>query len=131
MRPPEIAMVETGIVRGSRKTADAIEARFRQGAIFDAWTDGFSFDGWARAFDSAGLDLNAECRALPKKSPLPWDHINSGVSSAFLYQERNAATMASDKTRYLPSLTDEIEYITTKNANNKVIKSAYETNQRS
>jgi len=93
LRPPEIAMVETAIVRGGRKTGEAIEARYRQGAIFDAWTDGFSFDGWVDAFKQAGLDLKDECSAIPQRSPLPWDHINSGVSSAFLQAERNIATM--------------------------------------
>ncbi len=43
----------------------------------------------------------------------------------------NAEEIESDNTRYFPSLTEEMEYITTKNANNNVIKSAYETNQRS
>lgn len=37
---------------------------------------------------------------------------------------RNANTMESDITRYLPSLIEEIPYITTKKANSKVMKSA-------
>ena len=32
--------------------------------------------------------------------------------------------MDSDNTRYWPSLTDDSEYMTTKNANSKVMKSA-------
>ena len=35
-----------------------------------------------------------------------------------------ASPSASDSTRYLPSLTIEIAYITTKKANSKVMKSA-------
>ncbi|MFH1734886.1 MAG: TIGR03960 family B12-binding radical SAM protein [bacterium] len=93
LRRPEITMVETAVVRGGRKTADALEARYRQGAIFDAWTDGFYYRGWIDAFSAAGLDLAGECDALPQKSALPWDHIDSGVSSAFLDQERNIATL--------------------------------------
>jgi hypothetical protein len=42
-----------------------------------------------------------------------------------------ASSNASDKLSYLLLFTEEIEYITTKKANNKVIKSAYETSQRS
>jgi hypothetical protein len=36
-----------------------------------------------------------------------------------------------DSALYLPSLTDEMEYMTTKKANNKVMKSANDTIQRS
>ena len=36
----------------------------------------------------------------------------------------NAVTIESDRTRYLSSLTEDMEYITTKKANNRVIKSA-------
>ncbi|CUS31499.1 hypothetical protein COMA2_10138 [Candidatus Nitrospira nitrificans] len=42
-----------------------------------------------------------------------------------------AALIDSLTVRYFPTLTEEIEYITTKNANNKVMKSAYETSHRS
>src|SRR5690606_39310089 len=38
---------------------------------------------------------------------------------------RNAATRESESTRYLPSLTDEIAYITTKNASSSVTRSPY------
>jgi hypothetical protein len=37
---------------------------------------------------------------------------------------RKAVCIESDSTRYLPSLTEETAYITTKNANSKVMKSA-------
>ena len=44
---------------------------------------------------------------------------------------RNATTMESDMTRYFPSLTEEMPYMTTKKANSSVMKSAYDTSQRS
>ena len=43
----------------------------------------------------------------------------------------NAALIESLTVRNLPSFTDEIEYITTKKAKSKVMKSAYDTSQRS
>ncbi len=46
-------------------------------------------------------------------------------------EARKAATRELDNTRYLPSLTEEIEYMTTKKANSSVMKSAYDTNHRS
>ena len=38
--------------------------------------------------------------------------------------ERNAPAIDSDRTLYLPSLIEEMEYMTTKNANSSVMKSA-------
>ena len=38
-------------------------------------------------------------------------------------QARNAAVSESDSTRYLPSLTDDTAYITTKNASSSVTRS--------
>ena len=43
----------------------------------------------------------------------------------------NTPTSESERILYLPSLIEEMEYITTKKANSKVMKSAYETSQRS
>jgi hypothetical protein len=44
---------------------------------------------------------------------------------------RKALIIESLRIRYLPSLTEERAYITTKKANSRVMKSAYETSQRS
>ncbi|MNI75712.1 hypothetical protein D3C73_1318900 [compost metagenome] len=43
----------------------------------------------------------------------------------------NTPSSACEMTLYLPSLIEEIEYMTTKKANSKVMKSAYDTSQRS
>src|SRR6476659_8982490 len=43
----------------------------------------------------------------------------------------SAALSDSLTVRYFPILTDETEYMTTKNANRRVMKSAYETSHRS
>ena len=43
----------------------------------------------------------------------------------------SAALMDSLTVRYFPSFTEETEYITTKKAKSSVMKSAYDTSQRS
>jgi hypothetical protein len=44
---------------------------------------------------------------------------------------RKALTIELLRMRYFPSFTDESAYMTTKNANSRVMKSAYDTSQRS
>jgi hypothetical protein len=44
---------------------------------------------------------------------------------------RKALTIELLRMRYFPSFTDESAYITTKKANSRVMKSAYDTSQRS
>src|SRR3972149_2339564 len=59
---------------------------------------------------------------------------NFGPISIFLavrVDGLNAACADSLTARYLPSFTDDVEYITTNKAKRSVIKSAYETSHRS
>jgi hypothetical protein len=44
---------------------------------------------------------------------------------------RKALTIELLRMRYFPSFTDDSAYITTKKANSRVMKSAYDTSQRS
>ena len=55
---------------------------------------------------------------------LPTMPANCKGFTAWALEVRKAVCIESDSTRYLPSLTEETAYITTKNAKSKVIKSA-------
>jgi radical SAM-linked protein len=93
-RDLDVSRIETAIARGDRRTADAIEASFRAGGRFDAWTDGFSAVRWEQALAQAGLDLDAAVGRIPDDSVLPWGHIEPGVAEEFLTEERAAAERA-------------------------------------
>ncbi len=95
IRDPEIALVEAALARGDRRTAAVIEASYRQGGRFDAWSDGFSFDRWQRAFQEAGLNIQQCASAIPSEAQLPWGHLGAGVSDEFLQSEREAATLGN------------------------------------
>jgi radical SAM family uncharacterized protein/radical SAM-linked protein len=86
-----VSRVEAAIARGDRRTADAIEACYRTGGLFDAWTDGFSSSRWEEAFQHAGLDLSQGSRSIPENEAVPWSHIQAGVSAEFLDEEKQAA----------------------------------------
>lgn len=91
----EVSLLEGAMARGGREVADAIEAAWRDGATFDAWTERFDLGLWRRAFDSAGVDLEAIAgRSFERGEPTPWAHISSGVSDAYLWTERERALRA-------------------------------------
>lgn len=88
----EVSLLEGAIARGGREVADALEAAWRGGARFDAWTERFSLQRWADAFDSAGLDPSAIAgRGFGSGEATPWDHISAGLSRAYLWKERERA----------------------------------------
>lgn len=88
----ETSFLEGVMARGGREVADAIEVAWRAGARFDAWTEQFSLDRWRAAFDATGLDAHEIAgRTHGEEDPFPWDHIDPGVSRAYLWAERERA----------------------------------------
>lgn len=86
------AEVEGILARGDRRVGAAIEAAFRQRAIFDGWTEHFSYRAWVEAFDEMGVE--PEFYIYRKRDPeevLPWDFIDIGISREFLLQEKEKA----------------------------------------
>jgi radical SAM family uncharacterized protein/radical SAM-linked protein len=88
---PNVSRIEAAISRGDRRGAEVIHNAYRDGALFDAWTDGFSAQRWDKAFSQAGLDLKAICGKMDQTKPLPWDHIATGVTREFLLDEGRAS----------------------------------------
>ncbi|MBI5232656.1 MAG: TIGR03960 family B12-binding radical SAM protein [Coriobacteriales bacterium] len=88
----EVSFLEGAFARGGRELADVIEAAWRGGARFDAWTEQFDPRRWLGAFESCGVDPAAiASRMRTLGEPLPWGHISSGVSQAYLSRERERA----------------------------------------
>ena len=56
-------------------------------------------------------------------APEPFGFSPTWMGSMVRGAPRNAANSESDSTRYLPAFTDEIAYMTTKNASNNVTRS--------
>ena len=82
------ALVESYLARAGREAADLVEAVYRAGGRFESWDDRFDLSLWENAAANAGLDLAAEAtREWQPDRALPWDHIDSGVSKAYLQAE--------------------------------------------
>ena len=91
-----VSVLEGVLARGDRRVAAVIEAAYRGGALFDAWTETFRPDVWESAFASAGIDpaFYAE-RERAADEILPWDFIDIGVSKKFLLREWERSKQAA------------------------------------
>ncbi len=85
---PKTSQLEAVLSRGDRRLGEVIFKAWESGSKFDAWRERFDYDNWLHAFKECGLDpaLYAT-RERPLDEPLPWQHIDIGVTTAFLKQE--------------------------------------------
>jgi len=88
---PRQSFLEGVFARGDRSLAAVVVTAWRLGARFDAWSDHFDLDIWLRAAAEHGIDCAGFLRARALDEPLPWDHLDAGVSREFLQAERDAA----------------------------------------
>ena len=89
---PATSFVEAVMSRGGREVADWVEAAWRRGARFDAWTELFNEEARTGAAEELGLDPAAIAQAeFPTDYVLPWAHITAAVSPKFLARERERA----------------------------------------
>lgn len=86
---PEQSFLEAAFSRGDRRMAAVLERAWRLGCRLDGWGEHFRFDLWLTAFQEVGLDPAFYAnREIPEAETLPWEHLDAGVSKAFLRAER-------------------------------------------
>ena len=88
---PEMSFLEGVFSRGGRELGPVVETAYKKGAVFPSWVDKFSLPPWLEAFSEHEIDPAAYLSARPTEAPLPWDHLATGVSRAFLLRERAGA----------------------------------------
>ncbi len=82
---PRDSFLEAVLSRGDRRVAPVIHEAWRQGAKFDAWSEYFKPAVWEQAFVTAGVDPEWYAhREWDTHEPLPWDHIDCGVTKSYL-----------------------------------------------
>ena len=92
---PDTSFLEAVFSRGDRRLADVLEAAWREGAKFDAWSEYFDLERWMRAFEACGLDPAFYAnRARSREEVLPWSRVSTGVRTDFLWRERELAYAA-------------------------------------
>lgn len=91
-----LSMLEAVFARGDRRLSAALYNAYRAGCRFDSWKELFDFDKWLGAFEEARLDpAFYAARERGKDERLPWEVIDSGVSQAYLWEEKLRADTAA------------------------------------
>ena len=89
---PDVSLVEAMMSRGGREVADVVEAAWRSGARFDAWSEFFSLDRWKQACETCGVDFQAIAQtSYDSDHVMPWAHLSAAVTQRFLVRERRLA----------------------------------------
>lgn len=84
----DVSELEGVLARGDRRLCDVILEVYRDGCIYDAWSEYFRYDCWEKAMANHGLNFafyNGRQRA--EEELFPWDFIDIGVTKDFLLQE--------------------------------------------
>ena len=88
---PEQSFLEGVFARGDRRLSGLIEEAWQRGARLDSWGEHFRPAIWRQAAVSRDLDMNDYLRRREETECLPWEHLDCGVSRAFLATERERA----------------------------------------
>ncbi|MGI6643131.1 MAG: TIGR03960 family B12-binding radical SAM protein [Bacillota bacterium] len=84
-----LTRLEAVFARGDRRLSRAVELAYHKGRRFDSWPDEFDAGVWEEAFAESGIDPDFYAyRERSYHEVLPWEHLHSGVSKSYLWQER-------------------------------------------
>ena len=91
----DVTVLEGVLARGDRKVAAVIEEAYKNGALYDSWSESFRNDIWMQAFEACGVDIDFyTTRERGLDELFPWDFIDVGVTKEFLKREWNNAMNA-------------------------------------
>jgi radical SAM family uncharacterized protein/radical SAM-linked protein len=89
---PETSVLEAALARGGHELGPVILDAYLHGARRDGWREAFKWGVWRAAFSREGIDLETYAsRDLEVNAPLPWNHIDVGVTRKFLAAEYERA----------------------------------------
>jgi radical SAM family uncharacterized protein len=105
----EPSLIEGLLSRGDRRVGRVIERVWRDGGRFDGWSEHFSYQRWVNAADAEleplGVNLSwFTTRERDEAEVLPWDHLDSGLDKAWLWEDWQDALEARelDDCRWTP-----------------------------
>ncbi|MHC1568219.1 MAG: TIGR03960 family B12-binding radical SAM protein, partial [Candidatus Syntropharchaeia archaeon] len=84
---PWMSVIEGVLSRGDRKLLKLVLKANELGCIFDEWKEMFDKEKWMKAFEETSIDPADYMGPFDLEEPLPWDHIDLGISKDFLIEE--------------------------------------------
>jgi len=85
---PQVSQLEAAMSRGDRRLGRVIRRAWELGSTHDGWSERFKHENWLQAFAENNLDPDFYARRERNPdAPLPWGHIDAGVTTEFLKRE--------------------------------------------
>ena len=85
---PKATLAEGIASRGDRRVGAVIEDVWRNGGVFQEWSEHFDLSLWEDAMARHGLSIDWYVhRQRDESEVLPWDHISAGLHKDFLWQD--------------------------------------------
>ncbi len=86
------SFLEAALARGDRRLCPVVEYAWRLGSKLDGWNDFFSMERWEDAAEVCGVDFSFYAnRRRSYGEVMPWDHLDYGVTKAYLIREHERA----------------------------------------
>ena len=88
-RDTDLARLEAAFARGDRRLGEVVLTAWQTGARFDAWSSEMCMDTWRQAWAQSAIPFEF-CEVPPPSpgDPLPWQHIDAGVTAAYMLKQR-------------------------------------------
>ncbi|MCK5128644.1 MAG: TIGR03960 family B12-binding radical SAM protein, partial [Clostridiales bacterium] len=87
-----LSEIESVFARGDRRLAKVIVAAANKGCIYDGWSEYFDYQKWTEALTENEIDYKAFAqRSMDFNDPVPWGHLDCGVTNKYLEKEWNKA----------------------------------------
>jgi radical SAM superfamily enzyme YgiQ (UPF0313 family) len=85
---PKATMAEGIASRGDRRIGAVLEHVWRNGGVFQEWSEHFDLQLWLDALEAAGLTVeDTVYRHRHEDEIHPWDHLSAGLHKDFLWQD--------------------------------------------
>jgi radical SAM-linked protein len=81
--------LEGVFARGDRRLGQVLFEAHQLGCRLDGWTEHFDFSKWLKAFEYTQVNPDDYVyREREEHEKFPWEHIRTGISRTYLWQER-------------------------------------------
>lgn len=85
---PKATLIEGIFSRGDRRLGAVLEEVWRNGGVFQEWSEHFDHQRWLDAMAAHGLDPEWYAyRHRTEDEVLAWDHLSAGLHKDFLWQD--------------------------------------------
>ncbi len=86
------SFLEGVFARGDRRLSAVIESAYKNGCIFDGWSECFDLDKWLEIFKEEGIDPEKYSgKKFEFDDILPWEHLDYAVTKDFFIKQNKLA----------------------------------------